>query len=326
MLGASAALLAAWYVLRPLGGEDAYVQFGGEVARRAAGDGIAWFAGLVAANLAALFNAWLNALVIYWGEATQPKFLGAAVLFAAGIAAIAWRAWRRELDGIYCVIFLAILAAWPFPGQMYRLALPAFPLMLAALLWAVAQALRKRLTPARAIRGACYAAIIPLAFCVPALFYIAQRAGAGASDNTQGVQDIMEFYRIPFRPQAEAQAARQLRAFADMDRIRASTRAGDRVMAYGPAYVTLLAQRPAVALEPPRDAAGLAAQARARRADYVYLSTIHPRDSAQRLGDPLAPAREFAGIAPVVWQRLGPDGGLEAALFDTRALGGERRP
>jgi hypothetical protein len=118
---------------------------------------------------------------------------------------------------------------------MYRLALPVFPLILVALLWGIAQVLRTRLAPALAIRGACYAAIIPLAFCVPALFYIAQRANAGATDKTQGVQDIMEYYRIPFRPEAEAQAARQLRAFADMDRIRASTREGERVMAHGPA-------------------------------------------------------------------------------------------
>lgn len=326
ILGASAAVLGAWYVLRPSGGEDAYVQFGGEVARRAAGDGMAWFSGLAASNAGAIFNAWLNALVIYWGEATQPKFLAGAILFVAGLAAIAWRASRRELDAIYCVLFLAILIAWPFPGQMYRLALPVFPLLLVALLWSVAQLLRKRLTPAGAIRGACYAAIIPLAFCVPALFYIGQRATAGASDTTQGVQDIMEYYRIPFRPEAEAQAARQLRAFADMDRIRAATREGESVMAYGPAYVALLAQRRGVALEPVRDAAGLAAQARASGADYVYLSTIHPRDSAHRLGDPLAPARDFAGMANVVWQRPGPDGGLESALFDVRGLRGKRTP
>jgi len=136
----------------------------------------------------------------------------------------------------------------------------------------------------------------------------------------------MEFYRIPFLPEAKSQAARQLRAFADMDRIRASTRENDSVMWYGPAYVALLAQRRGVALDPVADAAGLAAQARARGADYVYLSTIHPRDSAHRLGDPLAPARELAKMAPLVWQRPGPDGRLEAALFDVRTLRAERRP
>ena len=326
ILGASAAALLAWYVLRPAGGEDAYVQFGGEVARRTAGEGLAWFASLAASNAAAIFNAWLNALVIYWGEATQPKFLAGAALFAAGLAAIAWRAGRRELDAIYCAFFLAILVAWPFPGQMYRLALPVFPLILVALLWGIAQVLRTRLAPALAIRGACYAAIIPLAFCVPALFYIAQRANAGATDKTQGVQDIMEYYRIPFRPEAEAQAARQLRAFADMDRIRASTREGERVMAHGPAYVALMAGRHGVALDPVRDAAGLTAQVRHGGADYVYLSTIHPRDSAHRLGDPLAPAAYLAGVATLVWQRPGPDGSLEAALFDVRAIRAERRP
>jgi hypothetical protein len=326
VLASSAAALLAWYLVRPAGGEDAYVQFGGEVARRAAGDGAGWLAGLVASNAEAIFSAWLNALLVYWGEATQPKFLAGAALFAAGLACIAWRAVRRELDAVYCLFFLAILAAWPFPGQMYRLALPVFPLILAALLWGVARVALRIAAPGAAVRAACYAAIIPLAFCVPALFYIAQRAIAGASGKNQGVQDIMEYYRIPFRPEAEAQAARQLRAFADMDRIRASTREGERVMAHGPAYVALLARRHGVALDPVRDAAGLAQQVRREGADYVYLSTVHPRDSAHRLGDPLAPAAYLAGTASLVWQRAGPDGALEAALFDVRSMRQERRP
>jgi hypothetical protein len=325
LLAASAAALAAWYVARPAGGEDAYVQFGGDVARRAAGDGPGWLAQLVAANLASIFDAWLNALVIYWGEATQPKFLAGATLALAGMAAVAWRARRFAADGWYVLAFLAILAAWPFPGQMYRLALPAIVLVPAALLWAVVEIASRRRAHGQAVRAACYVSIIPLAFCVPALFYIAQRASAGAQSNP-GVERIMEYYRIPFRPAAEAAAALQLRVFADMERIRASTLEGDRVMWYGANYVALLAGRPGVPLDPPRDAADLARQVRERRADFLYLSTLHPRDSAHRLGYPLAPVEHLAGKARLAWQRAAPDGTLEAALFDVRGMRAEGRP
>jgi len=312
ILGASAAALLAWYALRPAGGEDAYVQFGGEVARRAAGDGLGWFSNLAASNTAAIFNAWLNALVIYWGEATQPKFLAGAALFAAGLAAIVWRACRRELDAIYCAFFLAILVAWPFPGQMYRLALPIFPLVLAALVCTAFQVARARLDARQATRAIAYGAAVPLAFCVPALFYIADRAG-------QPGKDIMEYYRIPFRPDAEASAERQARAFEDMARIRDTTPPGARVMAYGPTYVALLASRRGVALDYPQGADDFARQIARGRPDYVYLSRVHPRDSAQRLGDPFAPARFLDGRADTVWWRPGPDGTPQAALFKVRA-------
>jgi hypothetical protein len=177
----------------------------------------------------------------------------------------------------------------------------------------------------QAVRAACYVSIIPLAFCVPALFYIAQRANAGTQSNP-GVEGIMEYYRIPFRPAAEAAAALQLRVFADMGRIRASTAEGERVMWYGANYVALLARRPGVPLDPPRDGADLVRQVRERRADFIYLSTLHPRDSAHRLGNPLAPVEHLAGKAPLAWQREAPDGTLEAALFDVRGLRAEGRP
>jgi hypothetical protein len=325
LLGASLAALASWYALRPAGGDDAYVQFGTQVAGRVATQGPGWLLGLMASNLGAIFDAWLNALVIYWGEATQPKFLLCAALGMAGLGAIAWRALRFEADGVYVIAFLGILAAWPFPGQMYRLALPVLPLLLCAIAWAAAQLLRGRLDAAAVKRGAAYVGLIPLAFCVPALFYIAQRANAGAQ-SSPGVQAIMEYYRIPFRPAAEAEAQLQLRAFADMERIRAATREGDRVMGYGPAYIALLAQRHGVPLDPPADADNLERQIRAGQADYVYLSTVNPRDSAHRLGNPLMPAVHLATRAHAVWQRTGPDGNVEAALFDVRALRGERRP
>jgi hypothetical protein len=307
-LAVSAAATALWYVARPSGGDDAYVASGAGVVARARDEGVAWIAALVSGNAASIAGGWLNTLVIYWGEWWQPRFLGPAILGVAALGAVAWRALRFEIDGLYVLAFLAVLLAWPFPGQMYRLALPVYPLALALALCGVAALARRRAPDMRATRIASLAAAIPLAFCVPALFYIADRASL--PDHA-----IMELYRIPFRPDAEAAAARQAGVFRDMARIRDTTPESARVMWYGPAYVALLAQRAGVALDYPADLADMAAQVRRGRPDFVYLSHVHPRDSGQRLGDPLAPAGLLRGRADLVWWRDDGAGRVDAVLF-----------
>ena len=310
-LAVACGALIAWYVLRPAGGEDAYVSSSAGVFSAMRAQGIAYVAALVVGNAQALFDAWLNALVIYWGDVWQPKFAGGAIIAAAMAMATLWRAWRLDAAGIYILLFVAVLVAWPFPGQMYRLALPVFPLAMAITLVAVAALARLRLDPKAAGRSAAYAALVPLAFCAPALFYIADRA-------TQPGGDFMEYYRIPFRPDAEAAAALQSRAFGDMGRIRDTTPENARVMWYGPSYIALLASRRAAALDYPGSVRDLAVQIAQQQPDFIYLSRIHPRDSARRLGDPFAPARQVESLADPVWWRPGPDGSPESALFKVR--------
>jgi len=310
-LAAATAALIAWYVLRPSAGDDEYVSGSAGVLGGIHDEGIAYLGRLVLGNANALFDAWLNALVIYWGEAWEPKFAGGAIIAAAMALATLWRVRRLDAGGIYILAFVAVLIAWPFPGQMYRLALQVFPLAMAITLVAVGALARRRLDPRAAGRSVAYAALLPLAFCAPALFYIADRAG-------QPGGETMEYYRIPFRPSAEAAAALQLRAFGDMERIRDTTPADATVMWYGPAYISLLASRRGVALDYPGSDRDLAAQLARARPDFIYLSRIHPRDSAHRLGDPFAPARQLESIADTVWWRQGPDGAPESALFKLR--------
>jgi hypothetical protein len=309
----------AWYAARPAGGEDAYLASSVGVMERARTDGAGWIATLAATNASAIFDAWLNALVIYWGEPWQPKFIACAALGVAALAAAGWRAARFHVDGLYALLFLAVLVAWPFPGQMYRLALPVFPLLLAIAACAAFRMAHARWGERVARRATSYAAAIPLAFCVPALFYIAERARPPEAGSLAKTREIMEYYRIPFRPAAEANAMRQSLGFDDMRRIRETTPENARVMAYGPVYIALLASRRAVPLQYPANPSDMAAQVECERPDYVYLSRIHPRDSAQRLGDPLAPARDLAAYADPVWWRNGADGAPEAALFKVRA-------
>jgi hypothetical protein len=152
---------------------------------------------------------------------------------------------------------------------------------------------------------------------VPAVaFYIVARAATPEDSPTEWRKaDIAEFYRVPAGPAAASNARAQIEVFGDLARIRASTPAAARVLWYSPAYVSLLAGRHGARLERPADAAALAAQARAARADYLYLANLHPRDSAHRLGNPLDPAAFAEGLGTPVWRRMGPGGELRSVLY-----------
>jgi hypothetical protein len=309
-------VLGAWIALRPTVGEDAYAEFGTRMARGTAQGGVGFVAAMARANASAIVDAWLNALLIFWGEWWKPGFLLAIALGAVGLGATLVRAARGEADGLYCVAFLAIVLAWPFPGQQFRLALPVIPLVMLNSLWAW-QRLALRLAPTSAERRAPWAAILPLALCVPAVaFYILARATTVEDPpSTWRKADIAEFYRVPAGPAAAANARAQIEVFKDLARIGESTPADARVLWYSPAYVSLLAQRRGVRLERPADARGLAAQAQASGANYLYLANLHPRDSAHRLGNPLDPTAYADTLGTAVWRRLGPAGELRAALY-----------
>jgi hypothetical protein len=129
-------VLGAWIVLRPTVGQDAYAEFGARMAQGTAEGGLGFVAAMARANASAIVDAWLNALLIFWGEWWKPGFLLAIMLGAVGLGATLVRAARFEADGLYCVAFLAIVLAWPFPGQQFRLSLPIIPLVMLNALWA----------------------------------------------------------------------------------------------------------------------------------------------------------------------------------------------
>ena len=309
---------ALWYALRPKGGEDAYLAFGSGVAQGTAQHGLGWALGIAGMNLPALADAWLTALLIYWGEPWRPGFMIATFVGASGVIGTLWRAARGEADAFYVLAFVAILAAWPFPGQMYRLALPVMPLLVVHALW-LWQRLAARFADESQVRAwAASAAAVPLLVCVPAvLFYIAARAGEAGDTVAVGYRkgDIAEFYRIPDRVAAEANALQQIEIFEDMEQIRRSTPEAARVMWYAPGYIALLTGRRGVALERRGGLADMAAQMRAAKPDYIYLAAAHPRDSARRLGDPLDAIGAALPFSEGLWQRVNARGALESILL-----------
>ncbi len=307
-----------WYAVRPKGGEDAYLAFGSGVAQGAAEHGIGWALGIAGMNIPALMDAWLTTLLIYWGEPWRPGFIIAALVGVSACAGTLWRAARGDADGLYLLAFAAILIAWPFPGQMFRLALPVMPLLVVHALW-LWQRLAARFVgeePARTWSAA--AAAVPLLACVPAvLFYIVARAAEPGDPVAVGYRkgDIAEFYRIPDRASAEANALQQIEVFEDMEQIRRTTPESARVMWYAPGYIALLAGRRGVALERRESVAGMSAQMRAAKPDYIYLAAIHPRDSARRGGDPLDAVAAALPFSQGLWQRVNARGALESILL-----------
>ena len=320
MLGAIAAAVAvtaAWYVLRPSGGEDQYARSLEVMREGAALDAVAWLAGSIASNAQSIAVAWLHALLIFWGEPTNARFIIAGAVGLAGLAASVYRAGEGHLDGLYVCAYIAILVLWPYPGQMYRLAFPVVPLVLVHAFWGLRAAVAQGASAAASERWAAAAVALPIAACAPAvLFYVGARARMpDDSARVAPKTSIAEFYRIPSGPAAQENAWRQLDVMQDLRHLAETTPSDARVMWYTPDYIALLAHRHGVPLRRPGNPAELAQQLRATGADYIYLADVQPRDSLWREGSPLYPAYLARGMARIEWARPGAEGDIRAMLL-----------
>ncbi|HZZ93566.1 MAG TPA: hypothetical protein VFE23_13465 [Usitatibacter sp.] len=316
-IGAAIALALAWYLVRPAGGPDQYAQ-SLEVMREGAGmDMVGWLAGSIAANAGAIAAGWLHALMIFWGEPSNPRFIIVAAIGLAGLGASVYRASDGHLDGLYVAVYLGMLLLWPYPGQMYRLAFPVFPLVLVHAFWALRAGLAQRLPAATSERWAAGAVALPLAACMPAvLFYVGARAQMpDEPSRPMPKTSIAEFYRIPSGPAAQENAWRQIDVMQDLRHLADTTPPDARIMWYTPDYVALLGHRRGVPLRRPGNPADLAQQLRATGADYIYLSEVQPRDSLWHDGSPLFPAYLARGMARIEWARGGPRGDIRAMLL-----------
>jgi hypothetical protein len=156
---------------------------------------------------------------------------------------------------------------------MGRFLFPVLPVMVLYAFWVIERALSA--APRRAALAQGLLALLMLSLVVPALAFIAQRAGS-----REPYAAIIDWYRTPDLDRARARASVQLGLMADMAEIRRVTKPEDRVMWVAPAYIALLAGRRAVPAPPdgmpPEDYRRAVAKA---APDYVFLSAYHPRDT-----------------------------------------------
>ncbi len=309
-VAAAVAAYGLWVLLRPAATADNYARIAldhGGVFFGANNPLAAIFASILRqAN--SMGEGWIGSLLLYWVEGRPVRVLLAGAAGTLCLAGVALRVRDGKPDGWMIAGYLALLLAWPFYDQMGRFLFPVLPVLLLYAFLAAATAARALGRPRGLGAGAL--ALLLLSLTVPAMAFIQQRSAAAGQ-----FREIVDWYRTPGLDQARARAQVQLDLFADMEEIRKLTAPGDRIMWFAPSYVALLADRRGVAapepeLAPPayRDAVW------ASRADYVFLSAHHPRDTMREVAWQ-AGTRAMTGHAKTVHVRAQPAGGAVTSLL-----------
>lgn len=328
-LAVPVAAIALWYLLRPAGREDTYAAIGANMLKSLREEGAPWVARVILGNVDSFGYSWLRALVIFWTGPGDPKAILASAIGLLALAGVAWRAARGEADGLYAACYLAILLFFPYPAHVYRLGLPIVPVLFAAAWWALGEAARRISASPKRARYAAAASFAPVALCVPAMLFVAQRALAPSAPGERYARaDIAEFYRFSVGPLAAATADREIAIFEDLDLIRETTPAAARIAWSLPDYIALLSGRTGLGVPQEADIDAFAAALSRRRVQYLYVNAQRMREEGPAAADPLAPARLAREYADPVWTRSGPDGKPAAALLriDPRALEAHARP
>jgi hypothetical protein len=269
------AAYGAWVLLRPAETADSYARIvldhgrvflGAESPMAAIGASL-----LRQANAAG--EGWLTAVLLFWVESRPARPLLACVIGGLALGGMTMRLLAGKPDGWMTAAYLATFLAWPFYDQMGRFLFPILPVLMLYAFWAAAGALRLLGRPA--FLGHALIAIVALSLTAPALAFMVQRAQAPGR-----YAEIIDWYSTPDLLEARARAQRHLDLFADMEEIGRLTRPEDRIMWVAPSYIALLAGRrglpaPNSALAPP----AYLDSVRNSRADYVFLSRYHPRDT-----------------------------------------------
>lgn len=84
----------------------------------------------LARNVAAVASAWMNALLIFWREPIELRFVIASLLGLLALSGTALRAKKAKLDALYVLCYLAIVVVWPFRNEMPRFLYPVLPLLI----------------------------------------------------------------------------------------------------------------------------------------------------------------------------------------------------
>jgi hypothetical protein len=263
--------------------------------------------GYLGAQGAALAQAWATYIALYWTDDRPLVWLGMTGLLAVALVGLSWRLLRNELDAWYVSAYLAVLALWPYPGQMLRFLFPVMPLLMLQGAWLLAQVCRSR---PRARVAAWLAPALVLSVALPAQAFLLGRAELARALR---MNPVYEWLRKPGAEEARRELGLQNAMLADLQALRAALPADAVVAFYEPSYVALLAGRRAVALAFPVDDAAWRS-ARNAGASHVLLTRIHPRLSRSAI-DGLAIVAPPPSGARLVWCSREPLQGMETSCL-----------
>jgi hypothetical protein len=263
------ALLLVAEIISGAGVPDQYLRGFERLAGARSPHGTVEAAGYLAGQARAVWEAWLGNWLYYWNAVTWFNTACFSIAGLLGLAGAARGARHGRVDALYVLLYLAVIAAWPHPGQMTRFIYPVAPLLLA-----LAAAESFRLAGAiRLHRGPLLASLFLLLLCVavlPSLIYTWQRYDAG--QNT-GLGRMTEFYRLPDPGAATLEASVHAQMEADFARIGTLLPVDAAILYYEPAYIALLAGRRGLRLA---DAAAVQPELPDGRS-YLLLTRFDPR-------------------------------------------------
>lgn len=299
----AATAYAAWVLLRPADTADNYARILGEHAQAylGAGNPLAAAGASLARQLNAVAEGWVGSLLIFWVEGRPARTAMAGAIGALALAGMVLRLLAGKADAWMMAGYLLVFLAWPFYDQMERFLFPVLPALVLYAFLAAGSALQA--AERNPVFGHALLTVLLLSLTLPTLAFIQQRARAEGR-----VAEITDWYRTPDLAKARARAQVHLDLFADMEAVRALTRPADRVMWVAPSYLALLADRrgvaaPPAALSPER----YRERVRETKADYVFLSRYHPRDTLRDVAWQ-AGLKALAGHCRVIHTRAHADG------------------
>ncbi|HZQ72370.1 MAG TPA: hypothetical protein VFB08_05605 [Burkholderiales bacterium] len=301
---AALAASACWAFLRPAATPEHYL---GIIAERghalvAGGHVLAALQASLERQAAAIGQAWVGALMIFWVVGRAVPVVLASIVGILALAGLGLRLREGKPDAWMAAAYVGTFLLWPFDDQMTRFLFPAVP---ALLLYAFFTA--SRLPRPRAALALLFLLVASL--CVPALAFMRQRSEAGAP-----YAWMTDWYRTPDLDNARRRSRTHLELLADMEEIREVCAPSDRVMWVAPSYIALLADRRGV---PAPDADLPLARYReavlAAQPQYVLLTAYHPRDTIHDTAWQTGVAA-LNGQGEIVRARAG-DGGVVSSLL-----------
>jgi len=280
------AMLAAWYVLRPTAGSDAYLRAAAQVLA-------AWRedpAPMLVTSLANLASGWIAS---FSSQAHVSSIVDALALAvgAAALAGTALRLRRNRLDAWFVLASVAIVVPWVFSVEnTRRLIYPLLPLLLLAagdlVRWGIDRAAASRWSRAQV---AAIAFAVPVVASLPALVLVARKA-SDADTVIPGYaytyREVAEYYTTVDVKAARDRAKLAVVTLGGLESLEGATPPGSRVMWMRPEYVGVLGHREGIPFLYRWTPVELAREVKRTGTDYILQTWLFKTDLEVAQGNP----------------------------------------